>query len=347
MYLGETKVEAMPTKLKVSVVVPTKNRCQALKKCLDSLLRQTYKNFEIVIVDGGSTDGTENLVNEYGRRLAVKFVKQKKRGLVNAVNDGWNASNGDIVIRTDDDIIATREWLQKVVETFCISDDIGGVTGPTIIPEELRKYRDIFYFQKSMKEGHILWNLIGKIYFDYFLEGELLTVGKFFRSGGFSLGSNYIECLGLREPIEVDHHEACNMAVRRNLLEEIGGFDTAFIGIGDYGEPDVSFKIRELGYKIMFNPKAIVYHLPSKEGVFKDRPNSYGRILNFINFYFRHIRPNTLDKFVRFNLYLLFLNGYFIYKFITTRQINQLGCRLGTIVGLAKNIFRVNAWRGG
>lgn len=330
---------------KISIIIPTKNRRETLSRCLTSLVKQDYQDFEVIIVDGGSTDGTTNLVKEYRARLAVKFVRQKKRGLVNAVNEGWSVSDGDIVIRTDDDIMATREWLKKVVETFCISNDIGGVTGPTIIPEEQKRYRDLFYFQEKLKNGNILWRSMGKLYFDYFLEGEPFAVSKWFKSGAFSLGSNYPECLKLKEPIEVTHQEACNMATRKDLLEKVGGFDEIFKGIGEFNESDVSFKIRKLGYKIMFNPKAVLYHLPSKEGFFKERRNSYGRILNFINFYFRHIKPNTLDKFVRFFSYLLFLNGFFIYKFITTRQINQLGCIPGTIIGLTRNVFKMNAGR--
>lgn len=334
----------MENKPKVSVIIPTKNRCESLKKCLDSLAKQDYKNFEVVIVDGDSIDGTKKLAEEYSNKLNITFTIQRG-GLVSQENKGWKIADGDIIIRTDDDVIASPTWLREIANTFNFSDKVGGVTGPTIIPEERREYRDLFYFQKKLRNGNVFWRLIGKIYFGYFLEGKPFAVSKWFRSGAFSLGANYPECLKLEEPVEVTHQEACNMATRKDLLEKVGGFDEAFKGIGEFNEPDISFKIRKLGYKIVFNPKAVVKHLPSKEGFFKERPNSYSRILNFINFYFRHIRPNTLDKFVRFFSYLLFLNGFWIYKFITTRQINQLGCISGTIVGLAKNLFRMDVWR--
>jgi len=325
---------------KVSVIIPTKNRFDALERCLDSLTNQTYRRFEVIIVEGGSADRSKTLVKKYAGKLAITYLSQTKRGLANATNEGVRNSDGEIVIRTDDDIVAEENWLQEIVKVFCSSSKVGGVTGPTIIPEDLMKQRDLFYFQERMQKGNVFWSLLGRIYFNYFLEGEPLSVGKFFRSGAFSLGSNYNFCLKMKNVIEVDHHEACNLAVRRDLLEQIGGFDTTFTGIGDYNESDVSFKIRRLGYRIMFNPKAIVHHLPSTEGIFKDRPNSYDRMLNFINFYFRHIRPDTPDKFVRFFSYLLFLNGFWIYKFGTTRQASQLGCLKGTMVGLAQNILR-------
>jgi len=323
----------------VSVIIPTKNRCESLRKCLDSLLMQKYRNFEVVVVDGGSTDGTIDLVTEYMSMLAIRLIGQKRKGLVNAVNEGWIASHGEIVVRTDDDIVADAGWLLEIVKTFRSSTTIGGVTGPTIIPEELKGSRDVFYFQNKMRSAGNFWSLLGIIYFYYFLEGRPTVIGQFFRSGAFSLGSNYSDCLRLTKAIDVDHHEACNMAVKRDQLEEIGGFDEIYLGVGEYSEADVSFKIRKLGYRIVFNPKALVYHLTSKEGVFGERSSSYGRVLNFINFYFKHIKPDTLDKFVRFYCYLLFLNGYWIYKFVITRKKDQLGCLIGTAIGLARNVL--------
>lgn len=335
----------MRNKPKASVFIPTKNRCKALKRCLDSLLKQTYKNFEVVIVDDESTDGTKDLVNKFSKKLNINFIFQKKQGLVSAVNQGLKNSKGDIFIRTDDDVVMYPKWIEGIVEIFNSSDKVGGVTGPTIIPKESKEHRDLFKLQQKFQERNFLWKLLGKIYFNYFMEGKPRAVSKWFKSGAFSLGSNYEDCLKLDGPIEVEHHEACNMAVRRDLLEKIGGFDEVYGGLGEYNEADVSFKIRKLGYKIIFNPKARVDHIPSREGFFKERPNSYSRILNFINFYFRHIKPNTLDKFVRFFSYLLFLNGFWVYKFITTKRISQLGCISGTIVGLAKNVFRISSWK--
>lgn len=323
---------------RVSIIIPTKNRCRALQKCLESLCNQDYKDFEVVIVDGGSTDGTANLAAEFSKKLPIVFTTQTG-GLVRQMNRGCIIASGEIVVRTDDDVEAMPTWVGAIARTFDIAADIGGVTGPTIIPEDRKDYRDLFYFQKRLSEGSLLWRLVGEIYFDYFMEGEPLAVSKWFRSGAFSLGSNYPACLALKGPIEVTNQEACNMAVKKELLKKAGGFDESYAGIGEYNEPDVTFKIRKLGYRIMFNPKAAVYHLPSIEGFFKERPSSYHRIINFINFYFRHIRLNNPDKAVRFLSYVLFLNAFFIYKAITTKQLDQFGSIPGTAVGLAKNIF--------
>ncbi|MCX5712072.1 MAG: glycosyltransferase, partial [Candidatus Omnitrophica bacterium] len=294
----------------------------------------------IIVVDGGSTDETKVLVDSYSSKLKISFTTQVG-GLVCQENKGWRLAQGQIVIRTDDDVITTPEWLKEIAGTFNSSSEIGGVTGPTIIPKERKEFRDLFYFQNTLAKGNFFWRVIGKIYFGYFLEGKGFSVSEWFRSGAFSLGSNYEDCLKLKGPIEVTNQEACNMAIRKDLLARISGFDESYGGIGEYNEPDVTFKIRNLGYKIIFNPKAALQHLPSKEGFFKERPASYSRIINFINFYFRHIKPDSLDKVLRFSAYLLFLNGFYIYKAITTKQLNQLGSISGTMIGLAKNIFKI------
>ena len=170
------------------------------------------------------------------------------------------------------------------------------------------------------------------------MEGEPLRVSHFFKSGAFAIGANYKSCLKYKKAFSVDDLQACNWAAKKDLLKKIGGFDTIYLGIGEYHEPDAAQKIMKLGFKLYFNPRAIVYHKPSKEGFFKERPEAYGRALNFVNFYFRHIKPDTLDKTLRFSIYLTFLNLFWIYKFLTTRQLNQLGSIKGTFDGLAINL---------
>ena len=320
---------------KVSLLVPTLNRADTLPTLLDSLTKQTYKNFEILIIDGGSTDNTKEILDQYKEKLKIKFAVQKG-GLIKQENKGVKLATGDIIMRTDDDAKLPPQVLKEIVKTFQMDDKVGGASGPTITPE--MKSRDLFLFQDKLKKGNFLWRLIGKLYYDYICEGKVNQIGKFFRSGAVSLGANFPRALKLKKPIEVDMHECTSMAMRVDLLRKIGGFDEIYGGVGDYNEVDVSFKIRKLGYKILLNPKAAVYHLTSKSGVFSARANSYGRILNFINFYFRHIKPNNLDKTLRFLTYLTFQNGYYTYMFFQQRKLGFLGCYPASIIGLVKNI---------
>lgn len=323
---------------KISILVPTKNRQDSLKKMLDSLQKQTFKDFEVVIADGHSTDGTLEMISEFSSEMKI-LVVDGEGGLVKAMNNTWKKATGEIVIRTDDDIIATSHWLKSIWEDFKSDKTIGGVTGPTIIPKDNLKTRDIFLAQEKFRSDNLLWRLLGKIYYDFFMEGEPFRVSHWFACGAFSLGSNYKECLKLKKPLEVDNLEACNFSVRRDLLAKVGGFDTVFTGVGEYHEPDAAFKIQKLGYKLIFDPRAQIFHCPVQTGIYKARPKAFSRAQNFVNFYFRHIKPNTPNKFFRFYSYLVFINSFWFYKFLTTGQFLELGAIPGTVVAVLKNVL--------
>lgn len=321
----------------ISVMLPTKNRYSSLKKALDSLAEQSFNKFELVVVDGGSTDGTKDLVLSYTKYFPVQWA-EKSGGLIPQMNVAYKIAKGRYVVRTDDDVVFSKDWLKSIVETFEHSTEIGGVTGPTIIPEEYASCRDLFHYEDKMRTGNKLWRVLGKVYYDYFMEGAPYRISHWCKAGCFTLGTNYEKSLSGAVQ-DVDNLEACNWAVRKELLEKIGGYDTIYSGIGEYHEPDASFKIRNMGYRLVFNPKAMLNHCPSTEGFFKERPSSYPRMINFLTFYFRHIKPNTIDKIVRFASYVLFLNAYYVYQAFNKKQINQLGAIPGTIVGLAKGLL--------
>jgi len=103
---------------KVSVVIPTYNRVEDLKKCLDSLREQSLKKgeFEIIIVDDGSTDGTA----EFGRSLFEKnsehihYCYQKNKGPASARNLGVRHAKGEIIAFLDDDCRAKKVWLEEL-----------------------------------------------------------------------------------------------------------------------------------------------------------------------------------------------------------------------------------------
>jgi GT2 family glycosyltransferase len=256
---------------------------------------------------------------------------------VQAANVGLQMSAGDVFTRTDDDVLPSPGWLQAIAESFASSERIGGVTGPTIIPEEYRQGRDIIRFNEKVKaRSNVMWKLLAEVYHGYLMEGQPFAVSRFFKSGAFSLGSNYPECLQLRKSIEVDHLEACNWSARRELIERVGGFDEEYVGVGEYHEADIAYKIKRLGYQLIFNPKAKVEHCPSISGVFSARAQAFGRSRNLVLFYFRHIKPDTPDKLLRFLTYLLFYNGYWLFKFLTTGNANQLTGLVGTVVALFK-----------
>lgn len=119
---------------KVSVVIATYNRPEYLLGCLDAISKQTFRDFEIVVVDDGSEDGTAKSLIECtgdnGRYKGIPFTYtwQKNQGAATARNKGVSKAQGEIIAFTDDDCLPDENWLEKGVKYF---DDKGvvAVTG--------------------------------------------------------------------------------------------------------------------------------------------------------------------------------------------------------------------------
>jgi len=318
-----------------SVGIPTYNRVDDLRRCLESLGRQTYSRFEVVVANGGEKDAVERLCSSI-TNLAIRVVHQKKKGIVEARNLCWQESPADIVCIIDDDIVVAEGWLEAVREAFLSDEGVGGVSGPTIIPEERRQNRDFARYLDAFSAPNLLWRLIGKVYNSVVLENSARDVGRILKSGTFTPGSNFPEACGLKGLIPVDYLEACHMCYRRQLLRDLGGFDETYEGTGEWNEPDFSFLVRAKGWKLVFNPRAVTYHCISQAGVFKARTYSYERSRNFILFYKRWIKANTLEKAARFGCNLAFINAYWLFKFLQSGNADWLGGIWGTVTGLAR-----------
>jgi len=115
----------------VSVVVATYNGARTLEACLQSLVELDYPDFEVIVVDDGSTDRTPEIVRGYP---SVRLIREPaNRGLSVARNTGIAASTGEIVAFTDSDCIADKDWLNYLVQTL-ESGDYAAVGGPNISP---------------------------------------------------------------------------------------------------------------------------------------------------------------------------------------------------------------------
>jgi glycosyltransferase involved in cell wall biosynthesis len=116
---------------KVSVIVCTFNGSRTLSECLEGLLRLEYPNYEVIVVNDGSTDSTAKIAHSYGFRV----ITTENRGLACARNTGLNAATGEIVAYLDDDAYPDPDWLRYLAGTF-ISTRHVGVGGPNIAPRE-------------------------------------------------------------------------------------------------------------------------------------------------------------------------------------------------------------------
>lgn len=112
--------------MRVSVVVPVYNGGETIAECLQALKNQAYRDFETVVVDDASTDDSAAIA----RRFPVKLLSlAKNTGAAGARNQGARIAAGDIIVFTDSDCVAPRDWLQKIVDHFNRHQDFVSVTG--------------------------------------------------------------------------------------------------------------------------------------------------------------------------------------------------------------------------
>jgi glycosyltransferase involved in cell wall biosynthesis len=117
----------------VSVIIPTYNRKNSVLRALASLERQTYpaSRFEVIVVDDGSTDGTEHLTwNTLPFR--VRYYRQENAGAGEARNTGACQSSAEILLFMDDDIVATPGMLENLIQTISVTDQV--IVLGTLIP---------------------------------------------------------------------------------------------------------------------------------------------------------------------------------------------------------------------
>jgi len=238
------QIEATPF---LSVIIPTRNRATLLYNTLESLTMQTYpaNRFEVIVVDNGSTDSTAEVCKHFERWIPqLKRIYDPRPGLHNGRHTGLDAANGDILVYADDDIEALPTWLEGVAESF--ADPDVALVGGKILPK----------FESSPPEWVDL------------LSSKSAT--------GWYLGWFSILDFG-EKVLEIPHEYVwgCNFSIRKDVLKKVGGFHPdAFpqelIKYRGDGETAVSFAVRDLGLKAIYNPKAAVYHFVSTQRMTAD-----------------------------------------------------------------------------
>lgn len=225
-----------------------------------------------------------------------EVIVAQEKGIVFAMNQALAKAKGEIFIRVDDDVDIPEGWLGQLVKPF-VDPKVAGVTGPTYVPVGMRKNRDSIRYWENPN-----WFLRWMTGCSKFKPAAIYPCGM------VSYDSNYSERFRAHEPIsEPDHLEGTNWAMRTELIRKVGGFDPVFDGVAEWFDTDVEQKIKKLGYKLVYNPKAYLWHLLEKGEHYNDRFDGWGRIKNWMRYHKRHSRFHW-----KMGVYLMVWGGYFI-----------------------------------
>lgn len=211
----------------VSIVIPNWNGKRFLAGCLDSLQGQRYTSCEIIVVDNGSHDGSvELLESAYPHVRLIKFATNT--GFSVAVNAGIRAASGEFIALLNNDTVVEADWISEMVRVMGECPDIGS-TGCKMLAYDDRKLLD------GAGDGYRRGGLPGRI-------------GHRERDLGQFDQPRYI--LG-----------ACGGAAlyRRRMLQDIGLFDEDYFAYLE--DVDLGLRAQNAGYKCMYVPSAVIYHL--------------------------------------------------------------------------------------
>jgi GT2 family glycosyltransferase len=291
------------TALKISVVVCTYNRGKKIKSCLDSILNQSLskEEYEIVVVNDGSTDDTAKILKSVkGIRIVTNDPNQ---GLAQSRNNGAKASLADIIVFTDDDCVADKDWLKNILKAYEDSDVVG--VGGKIVPFRTDKWL-LRYYSANNPLAHLTFAFDDS-------SGVVYSIAQYVKRS-FSLKQLPDSTVRLYMIV------GANMSMRHSVFEKVGGFDPRIRFGGE--EEDFWTRLRKLGpqAKLVYAPDAIINH--DYDSSFKDasrRNYKYG--IGAARLYLKdRNRLPVIYPFpfiVLLSLPLLFLSPYFLLFTIT------------------------------
>ncbi len=218
----------MATDPAVSVVVINWNGRDYLRSCLEALAKQTFRDFEAIVVDNGSTDGSIEMMKTSDFGIPVKLVENGRNlGFCAANNRGFAASRSRLVAMLNNDAEPDPRWIEALVACFVGRDDVGMAACKIVVWEDPRRID---------KVGHLIY-----------LDGQ--NRGR---------GSGQIDCGQFDRIEECAWPDGCAAMFRREVIDQTGGLDEDLFIFGD--DSEFGLRARILGWKCLYTPEAVVRH---------------------------------------------------------------------------------------
>jgi GT2 family glycosyltransferase len=210
----------------VSIVIPAWNGIEYIEDCLNSLLSQDYPDFEIIVVDNASSDGTPEWVAERFPTVTL-ICNERNLGFAGAVNVGLRAARGDVLMLFNQDAAARPGWMRAMVLGLTASPDVG-IAGCKI-----------YYWDRKT-----IWHA-GVIFPDPRMQ-------MVHRGDGETDHGQY------EQPVDVDAVTGAAMAIRRGVLNAIGLLDEDYFVY--FEDIDFCLRAKEAGYRVAYLPQAVAQH---------------------------------------------------------------------------------------
>lgn len=209
--------------MKISVVICTYARPEVTKELLLELQKQTYKDFEVIVVLQGNKDDLEIIKDLNKDIYSLRCYYEANHNLAHARNIGIKEAQGEIIVFLDDDTKPFEHLLEAHVANY--NDPNVAIVGGRVIGDRQKR---------NVLNSHI---------------------GRVRKFDGFDYGGFYqdVRC-------KVMHVRGVNMSIRKALALEIGSFDERFAGSAEYEDMDFCLRALKKGYKIIFDPNAVVEH---------------------------------------------------------------------------------------
>ena len=243
--------------LAVSVIVPTYNRLDRLRRVLGALAQQTFprEHYEVIVVSDGSTDGTDDYLTSGHTPLETVAVSQPNAGPAAARNRGVQEAQGALILFVDDDVVVAPDLIEQHVRSH--NGDGNGlvVIGPMLTPPDFPLSPWIQWEQAMLYKQY-----------DAMQRGDWEPTFRQFYTG--------------------------NASLKRRTFLDAGGFDARYLRAEDV---ELSYRLDAAGCRFRFNPKAIGWHYAERNFDAWLR-NAYDYGVNEVTFARDHERPELLHN---------------------------------------------------
>lgn len=245
--------------ISLSIIIVSFNTKEVTFKCLSSLKKNLLKyplEFEVIVVDNGSKDGSPSMLKEFGYQWPnLKVIYSNKNlGFGKGNNLGLSKAKGKYILYLNSDAIVNNIDFNDLINIFKIKKDLGALTVKVVLSNgEIDP--------ASHRGFPTLWRSIS-----YFLGLEKIFYNTPILNKVF--GGYHLAHLNLKEIHEIEVPTGAFLLIRSDVVNKIGGFDEDYFAYGE--DIEMAWQINKLGYKIIYYPLWEVLHLKSISGLKKN-----------------------------------------------------------------------------